>query len=781
VESSSAVDRIRPVALLGDGLYGQVFVGIDDVLRRQMIVKRVASGSLASLDIRARLIHEARVLSRLDHANLPRVYNYSEQGEHDVFTFEYLEGIQLFEAVKRFDFAKKVHAATAIASALSVAHRNGIVHGALSPDSVVIAKDGEIKVVDFHSTSTNVDGARGDARWRSPEELRGAEPARESDMYRFGLLLQELFGMRDHDARALVAALLCEAPSDRLTAAAALDRLERLGRRRARRIRIAAIAFVAALFTLGGTKFTLDLQREHAAALAAQAEAEARRKQAHALVAFMIENLHPKLLSVGKLDIMEATSNKAFDYFASMDPERISPAEAAVNVQALAQFSSAQLLKNHVSAAENAARKAIALADAVLRKHPHDLALLYARATAHGDCGSALGRKGDMQQAFVHTKAFASACTDLVRREPDDTRFLRSQAMAFAALGNMYGRTGEMEASFRNLDFSVASLRHLLEREPSVAARMQLFDAGRFAGTALIKLGRFREARQRLESTRAEIESVLKLEPSNKELLNIRAGYDDQLVAVALATGDLDAARRYDETQLETSKQLVAFDPARFRWARLLVLAHRSAGTIARMDGDVQAALHHHQASIEAASVVIARAPEQQVTLPRENAWSRMELARSLLAAGQPRQALLHAGLAVEVLRAMPDDLIARGLLPEALLVRGEALAAHGEPVAANSAWEEALRAVELVRSRPPEPQLVDTHARVLLRLGRLDRATPRIEQLAALGYRNREFEALCREKGAITNPSEREIHHVGRSKRENRRTAPAASKTRPG
>ena len=37
-----------------------------------------------------------------------------------------------------------------------------------------------------------------------------------------------------------------------------------------------------------------------------------------------------------------------------------------------------------------------------------------------------------------------------------------------------------------------------------------------------------------------------------------------------------------------------------------------------------------------------------------------------------------------------------------------------------------------------------------LLRLGLLDRAKPLIEKLAALGYRNREFEALCKEKGAM-------------------------------
>ena len=751
--SNRAVDRVRSVALLSEGENGQVFVGVDDLLRRRLVVKRLASGALPSVERRNRMIHEARVLSRLDHANVLRVYDYNELDEYDVFTFEYLEGTPLVDALAAgLEFAKKMRVATVVASVLSVAHRHGIVHGALSPRSVVISQADEIKVVDFHSISTNIDGSRGDARWRSPEEQRGAEPARESDMYRFGLLLQEMFGTKDRDIRALLNALLCEAPSDRLTAAAALERLQRLGRRGARRLRIAAVALLAAIFSLGTTKFTLDLKRESAAAVAAQTEAESRRAAANELVAFMVGDLRPRLLSVGKLDIMDATSNKAFDYFASIDPGQTSAAEAAVNVHALSQFAEAQLLKNDVPAAETSVRKAIALADAALGKYPDDLEILFARATAHSQYAMVLSRKGDIPRGIIHAGVFVAACADLVRRNRGDVRFLRSQALASGTLGYMHGRAGHAEASFHNLDLSVNRLRRL-PRAVGGELRTQLYDFDRHAATALIKLRRFHEARRRLESTRSEIESLLREESSDKELLSIRAGYDDQLTSVALATGDLDAARRYADAQLTASRQLVAFDPVRFRWIRLLVMAQRSAGTVARMEGDLDAALRHHTGAIEAASAGLARESEQ-VILPREIAGSRVELARSLLAAGRPTQALLHAGLAVEVCSTMPDDL-AQAVHADALLVRGEDLAAEDRHDAANGAWEEALRVVESIQSRPADPRVMDTQARALLRLGRLDRATPLIEQLAALGYRNREFEALCREKGAFINPSE--------------------------
>ncbi|HEX6099924.1 MAG TPA: protein kinase [Thermoanaerobaculia bacterium] len=777
-DSNRAVDRVRTVALLSEGVQGQVFVGVDDLLRRRLVVKRMPSGASPRADQRTRMIHEARVLSRLDHANVLRVYDYSERDEYDVFTFEYLEGTPLVDAIAAgLEFAKKVRVATDVASVLSVAHRNEIVHGALSPRSVAISKAGAIKIVDFHSISTNVDGSRGDPRWSSPEEQRGAEPTRESDMYRFGLLLREMFGTRDRDVRSLLAALLCEAPSDRLTAAAALERLQRFGSRRARRLRVAAVALLATILSLGATKITLDLKREHAAAVAALADAESRRAAANELVAFMVEDLRPKLLPVGKLEIMDATSNKAFDYFASIAPEQISAAEIAVNVQALTQFAEAQFHKDDMRAAEDAARKAISLADAGLRRHPNDVEILFARAAAHAEMRNVLVFRGDRVQAFVHARIWLATCTDLLRRKPGDVRFLTSQAYALFNLARLYDHTGDVDTALRHYDRAVTSLRSVLRRRPNDDSYVKLFIVDRFAAMALLRWGRFYEGRRRLERARAELEAFRRRVPSNREVLDTMASCDKDLASAALATGDLEAARRYAIAQLTVGKQLMAFDSARYWWTCLVSIAHRSLGTIARMNGDDGEALRQHTAAIEVLSVV---RESEGILVPLETATNRVELARSLLAAGRPKQALLQASLAVETCRPMPQEMFVQNALAEALLVRGEALAARGEPEEASNAWEEALRTAESIRSRLPGVPETNTRARALLRLGRLDRATPLIERLAALGYRNREFEALCEEKGAFINSQGRGVTD-GREERRQGQKAPSAGEGGPG
>jgi tetratricopeptide (TPR) repeat protein/predicted Ser/Thr protein kinase len=756
--SGGAVDRIRRVTVLEEGPHGQVFVCVDHVLRRRVIVKHISSGSFPTEEARERMIAEARALACIDHPNLLRIYDYTEKDAHDVFTIEMAEGRPLADALADgIDFARKVQIASAIASALAAAHRNGVVHGALSLQSVVIAKKDLVKLVDFDSTSTNVDGARGDARWASPEESRGEDATRESDMYRFGRLLQELFGAGDRDVRSLTAALLRAAPADRPTAAAALERLERIGQRRARRLRIAAVLLLLAAFALGGTKYTLDLQRERAAALVARARAESARAAANELVAFIVGDLRPKLFSVGKLEIMDAASNKASAYFASIDPRRISAAEAAVNVRALTQFAQTQYLKTDMAAAENAAARAVAVADAAARKYPDDTDVLLGMADAHAAYAEALNRNGDIARAFLHANVNAATCARLVRRRPEDVRLLRSHAIAFGVLAEMYELSGDIDSALRNCEIALTGLRRVIEREDSDESRLEVFNASRRVAMMLVKAGRFYEARERLEHARAEIGEALVREPANIELLGTRAGYDDQLATAALATGDVAAAQRYADAQLAASKQLMAFDQARSRWTRLLLMAHRTAGTAARMNGDLDTALRHHAASIETASALLARNAEP-TPLRRENAWSHVELARSLLAAGSPSQALLHAGLAVDILRTMRGSLSAQVVLADALLVRGEALAADGDAAGPATAWDEALRTVESLRFRPPNPQALDIETRVLLRLGRPDRAMPLIRQLSALGYRNREFEALCKVKGAINEQPERRI-----------------------
>lgn len=738
--------RVRPLSRIGEGPSGEVFIGLDEVLQRRVVIKKLATDSFESADLRRRLLQEAAILARLDHPNVLRIHHYAEEEGRDVFTLEFAHGATLPEALARgLDFDAKVGVATAVAGALAVVHRHGIVHGALSPESVVIAENGEVKVVDFASTSRQLERPRADARWCSPEQSRGEAPAHAADMYAFGLVLREMFGTTDRDVRGIVAALLCDAPSERATAARTLTVLERLAARPVRRARLAAVTLVAAFFLFGGVKYMADLRRERSEAIAAQAEAEARRAQVNDLVAFMIQDIQPKLVAVGRLEILDATTEKALAYFASFRPGQISPAEAAVNVQALAQVGQTQLARANLPAALRTLREAVRLADDAVRRQPGDDELRYAAGNTHAMLSNALEKDGDLAGALLHAQEFARTSADLAQRHPRDVRFMRFQAYAHSNLGSLFDRSEDIAASFRELEVAVAAKRHALPLENTDDMKFDLAITATKSGAALLKLGRFPEARIRLEEQRATMETLLKRRPAHKRMSELLAVCDDHLAAVAFATGDLAAASRHAAAHLSTGQRLAAFEPGNMDWTRHLAVAHRSSGTAARMTGNVGKALQHHAVSVEILHGVLASG-KQTKPLVRELALSRIELARSLLAAGRVDSASAQADLAVEGLRPFRGELPAQKVAGDAFLVQGETRAARGDLAGATASWEDAQSIAGPLDRRSPDPRVADTHARVLLRLDRFERAEPLLRELGRLGYANPEFKALSRD-----------------------------------
>lgn len=742
------VHRVRAVSLIDEGRWGEVFVGLDEVLRRRVVVKRLASASFEKPGARQRLIEEARILSRLDHPNVLRIHDYSERGGYDVFTFEFAPGTKLPEALEegRLDFAKKVRIATAVASALVVAHRNGIVHGALSPASVILADNGEIKVADFSSTSTQLDGRRADPRWQSPQEKLGDEPSRAGDMYAFGLFLRELFGDKDRDVRAIVNSLVRDVPSERATAAVTLAGLNRLGRRQSRRIRLAAIILVAAVFIGGGIKYALDLQRERREALEMKAEADARRVEATKLLSFFIRDLRPKLGSVGRLDIMDAATAKALEYFASTNPAEISPSEAAVHVEALAVLGQNQLARSNVPAALESFRRAVSLGETTMRRAPDNLELRYGVAFAHAWTSRALDQVGDLAGALRHSQACAATSADLVRLEPRNVRFLLQEAYAHSNLGSIHDRREEIEPSLREFETAVALKRQLLLLENTHVMQVDLGVTVNKLAMALFKAGRFRSAQTMLDEERVHLESMLARQNRDMAAREVLARCDDSLVTVAFAMGDLASASRHAANQVATTRELVLFEPNNVDWARQMVAAYRNSGTAARVRGDFAGALKDHAAAITALSGAV-EGDRRTTTLTRDMAMARVDHARSLLAAGKSAAAEEEAHHAVEDLVRMENDLPARRTLGEALLVQGEALAARGNRAAAATSWEESLRIVEPLDALSSDPRIADLHARLLLRLDRAEGARPLIDRLLAIGYHHPEFESLIRER----------------------------------
>ncbi|HTQ79749.1 MAG TPA: serine/threonine-protein kinase [Thermoanaerobaculia bacterium] len=326
------VGNIRVVALLGEGGMGAVYSGFDEKLERPVALKAIRADRLDAA-ARSRFLREARSLSQLNHPHICAIYDHLEEGESDYLVLERIEGQSLREVIDSgAPFALKLRMAEQIAEALVFAHAKGIVHRDLKPANVMWTPEGSIKVLDFglahlvgepsaaaaiaeDSASaeaealgpapgyfrTELGRVLGTASCMSPEQGRGEEVTVASDMYSFGLLLQELFTGRpayetdlssplllvkvregdtlpveglDRDLTDLIERLKALAPAARPTASEALARLRALRDKPKRRARLLAVAAALLLAVLGTLKYTLDLRRERDAARRSRREAE---------------------------------------------------------------------------------------------------------------------------------------------------------------------------------------------------------------------------------------------------------------------------------------------------------------------------------------------------------------------------------------------------------------------------------------------------------------------------------------------------------------------------
>lgn len=749
--------RVRPVTLISEGRRGQVYVGVDDLLRRRVVVKRLDSNSFESPESRKRLIDEARVLAQLDHPNLVRIHDYSERDGHDIFTLECTDGKKLSDALAAgMSFAEKVRVATAVASALATTHRNGILHGPLSLDSVVVAEKNEIKIVDYWATTTSLELPNSGTLGLSPEEMRHEERTTASDMYSFGFLLLALFGDGDRDVRALIGSLLRVVPSERPTSATVLDKLDRLARRRVRRIRIAVAAAGIALAVLGIARYMIDLRHARSAAVLARAEAEARREKANELVALMIEDLHPRLESVGRLDILDAVDAKALQYFASIEPGDVSPKEVAVNVTALTQLGISEFTRVNVPESLKILRHAVKTIDDAAQRNPNEEKVLFAAADAHSELFIALLKSGDTAGAVEQARAYAKYTAELVRRKPKDVRYLKEDAYAHGTIASMFDRKEEIADALRENEIAYDMKRRALRIDDSDDTRLDLTISAQKAGLALFKLGRFPESEAKHREVRNILDTVMARRPGDKPVLEKSATNYRETATLDFALGDIEAASRNSNGYLAAAEQLTAHDPANLEWRQHLGIAHRLVGTAARMRGQLDDALKHHERAVDILNGMAGHG-QRTLVIDRELALSRIEFARSLLAAHRASAASGQADLVVQTFQASRQELPAQKILSDALLVQGEARTARGDYAGATVAWEDALDLLAPLRAISPDPRITDTQVRVLVALGRRERAQPQIEQLASIGYRNPEYE-VARSHQPINQPTKGEV-----------------------
>ena len=207
------------VEQIGVGGMGEVYRAQDTTLGREVALKILPAAFAADPARVARFQREAKLLASLNHPNIAAIHSVAQDGDRVALALELVAGDDLSAHLLRgpLPLDKALAIAEQIAAAVEAAHEQGVVHRDLKPANIKIAPDGVVKVLDFglakatdpagesaSSFETTIspsmasavrtqDGViLGTAAYMSPEQARGANLDRRTDIFSFGVVLFEM-------------------------------------------------------------------------------------------------------------------------------------------------------------------------------------------------------------------------------------------------------------------------------------------------------------------------------------------------------------------------------------------------------------------------------------------------------------------------------------------------------------------------------------------------------------------------------------------------------------
>ncbi len=196
-------ERLRGYELveeIGEGGFGVVYRAWQPQLAREVAVKAIRPALANDPEFIRRFEAEAQLVARLEHANIVPLYDYWREPGAAYLVLRWIRGGSLDETSRRspFDLETVARLEEQVASALSFAHRLGVVHSDLKPANVLLDEEGNAYLSDF-GIAADLRGLRSEERdlrvspaYLSPEQIQGEPATPATDIYCLGLLLYQV-------------------------------------------------------------------------------------------------------------------------------------------------------------------------------------------------------------------------------------------------------------------------------------------------------------------------------------------------------------------------------------------------------------------------------------------------------------------------------------------------------------------------------------------------------------------------------------------------------------
>jgi len=205
----SSIGPYRVLRVLGEGGMAVVYLAEREDLKNLVAIKFLKDARL-SLARRERFLHERRVLSRLSHRSISRLYDAGTLDDGTpYFVMEYVDGLPLTTFCQRHDLSLRgrLELFREVCEAVQYAHRQALIHRDLKPSNIFAferpsGRGAAVKLLDFGIAKQLDDEAAPELTrtglgimtpaFAAPEQLRGHTVGVATDVYSLGVVLYQL-------------------------------------------------------------------------------------------------------------------------------------------------------------------------------------------------------------------------------------------------------------------------------------------------------------------------------------------------------------------------------------------------------------------------------------------------------------------------------------------------------------------------------------------------------------------------------------------------------------